>query len=157
MPDTHWCHQFFMMERLSIAGTPDGFAIGCQPQFATRLVKDGMHKSRAIFVLPSAQTDILVLRVVGAKSLGVRIDDSFFYCHVMCRLLVWNTCFWPSHKKTALFITSTSPRVFENKRVASVPCWLMGKPGMWKLSSECFPDRYIFYESREIMPGTELP
>ncbi len=88
------------MERLSIAGTPDGFAIGCQPRFAIRLVKDERYKSRAILVLPSAQTDILAL--IGAKSLGVRIDY-IFYCHVICRLLVWNTCFWPSHKKTALF------------------------------------------------------
>ncbi len=71
VPDTHLCHPFFMMEPLSIAETPDGFVIGCQPWFATRLVKDGRYKSRAILVLSSAQTDILVL--VGPKSLGVRI------------------------------------------------------------------------------------
>ncbi|KAI0282558.1 DNA polymerase alpha/epsilon subunit B-domain-containing protein [Russula aff. rugulosa BPL654] len=51
--------------------TPDIYAIGCQPRFATRLVKDGKLRSRVVLVPSFAQTGIVVL--VGLKSLDVRI------------------------------------------------------------------------------------
>ena len=70
-PDTLWCHPFFTMDPFIIAETPDIYAIGCQPRFATRLVKDGKRRSRVILVPSFAQTGILVL--VGLKSLDVRV------------------------------------------------------------------------------------
>lgn len=70
-PDTLWCHPFFTMDPFIITETPDIYAIGCQPRFATRLVKDGKRKSRVVLVPSFAQTGILVL--VGLKSLDVRI------------------------------------------------------------------------------------
>ncbi len=64
------------MDPFIIAEVPDVCAIGCQPRFATRLMKVGKRRSRVVlvpsFVVPSfAQTGILVL--VGLKSLDVRI------------------------------------------------------------------------------------
>ena len=70
-PDTLWCHPFFTIDPFIIAETPDIYAIGCQPRFATRLVKDGKRRSRVILVPSFAQTGILVL--VGLKSLDVRV------------------------------------------------------------------------------------
>ncbi|KAI0255404.1 DNA polymerase alpha/epsilon subunit B-domain-containing protein [Lactifluus subvellereus] len=70
-PDTLWCHPFFTIDPFIITETPDIYAIGCQPRFATRLVKDGKRRSRVILVPSFAQTGILVL--VGLKSLNVRI------------------------------------------------------------------------------------
>ena len=70
-PDTLWCHPFFTVDPFIIAETPDIYAIGCQPRFATRLLKDGKRRSRVILVPSFAQTGILVL--VGLKSLDVRI------------------------------------------------------------------------------------
>jgi DNA polymerase delta subunit 2 len=70
-PDTLWCHPFFTIDPFIITETPDIYAIGCQPRFATRLVKDGKRRSRVILVPSFAQTGILVL--VGLKSLDVRI------------------------------------------------------------------------------------
>ena len=70
-PDTLWCHPFFTVDPFIIAETPDIYAIGCQPRFATRLVKDGKRRSRVVLVPSFAQTGILVL--VGLKSLDVRI------------------------------------------------------------------------------------
>lgn len=70
-PDTLWCHPFFTMDPFIITETPDIYAIGCQPRFATRLVKDGKRRSRVVLVPSFAQTGILVL--VGLKSLNVRI------------------------------------------------------------------------------------
>jgi hypothetical protein len=107
-----------MMEPLSIAETPDGFAIGGQPRFATRLVKDGRHKSRAILVLcpnrhPGARRPQVAWRPDSPTNdiRHVLRDDpqlSFVHffgrettvffivmsCHVS--LLVSNRCFWPS-------------------------------------------------------------
>jgi DNA polymerase delta subunit 2 len=80
-PDTLWCHPFFTIDPFIISETPDIYAIGCQPRFATRLVKDGKRRSRVILVPSFAQTGILVL--VGLKSLDVRIirltDDILAY------------------------------------------------------------------------------
>jgi len=60
------------MDPFIIKETPDIYAIGCQPRFATRLVEeDGKRRSRVILVPSFAQTGILVL--VGLKSLDVRI------------------------------------------------------------------------------------
>ena len=70
-PDTLWCHPFFTLDPFIISQTPDIYAIGCQPQFATRLVKDGNRSSRVVLVPSFAQTGILVL--VGLRSLDVRI------------------------------------------------------------------------------------
>jgi DNA polymerase delta subunit 2 len=70
-PDTLWCHPFFTMDPFVIAETPDIYAIGCQPRFGTRLVKDGKRRSRVILVPSFAETGILVL--VSLKSLDVRI------------------------------------------------------------------------------------
>ncbi|KAH9967865.1 DNA polymerase alpha/epsilon subunit B-domain-containing protein [Russula dissimulans] len=70
-PDTLWCHPFFTTDPFIIEETPDIYAIGCQPRFATRLVKDGKRRSRVILVPSFARTGILVL--VGLKSLDVRI------------------------------------------------------------------------------------
>jgi DNA polymerase delta subunit 2 len=70
-PDTLWCHPFFTTDPFIIAETPDIYAIGCQPRFATRLVKDGKRRSRVVLIPSFAQTGILVL--VGLKSLDVRI------------------------------------------------------------------------------------
>lgn len=70
-PDTLWCHPFFTMDPFIITETPDIYAIGCQPRFATRIVKDGGRRSRVVLVPSFAQTGILVL--VGLKSLDVRI------------------------------------------------------------------------------------
>lgn len=70
-PDTLWCHPFFTIDPFIISETPDIYAIGCQPRFATRLVKDGKRRSRVVLVPSFAQTGILVL--VGLKSLDVRI------------------------------------------------------------------------------------
>lgn len=70
-PDTLWCHPFFAVDPFIISQTPDIYAIGCQPQFATRLVKDGKCRSRVVLVPSFAQTGVLVL--VGLRSLGVRI------------------------------------------------------------------------------------
>ncbi len=70
-PDTLWCHPFFTADPFIISQTPDIYAIGCQPQFATRLVKDGKRRSRVVLVPSFAQTGILVL--VGLRSLAVQI------------------------------------------------------------------------------------
>lgn len=70
-PDTLWCHPFFTIDPFIMAETPDIYAIGSQPRFATRLVKEGKRRSRVILVPSFAQTGILVL--VGLKSLDVRI------------------------------------------------------------------------------------
>lgn len=70
-PDTLWCHPFFTIDPFIVSETPDIYAIGCQPRFATRLVKDGKSRSRVILVPSFAQTGILVL--VGLKLLDVRI------------------------------------------------------------------------------------
>ncbi len=70
-PDTLWCHPFFALDPFIISQTPDIYAIGCQPRFATRLVKDGNRWSRVVLVPSFAQTGILVL--VGLRSLDVRI------------------------------------------------------------------------------------
>ncbi|KAH9082180.1 DNA polymerase alpha/epsilon subunit B-domain-containing protein [Lactarius deliciosus] len=70
-PDTLWCHPFFALDPFIISQTPDIYAIGCQPRFATRLVKDGNRRSRVVLVPSFAQTGILVL--VGLRSLDVRI------------------------------------------------------------------------------------
>ncbi|KAI9463390.1 DNA polymerase alpha/epsilon subunit B-domain-containing protein [Russula earlei] len=70
-PDTLWCHPFFTIDPFIIAETPDIYAIGCQPRFATRLVTEGKYRSRVILVPSFAETGILVL--VCLKSLDVRI------------------------------------------------------------------------------------
>ena len=70
-PDTLWCHPFFTIDPFIITETPDIYAIGCQPRFATRLVEEGKCRSRVILVPSFAQTGILVL--VGLKSLDVRM------------------------------------------------------------------------------------
>ncbi|KAH9048978.1 DNA polymerase alpha/epsilon subunit B-domain-containing protein [Lactarius hengduanensis] len=70
-PGTLWCHPFFALDPFIISQTPDIYAIGCQPRFATRLVKDGNRRSRVVLVPSFAQTGILVL--VGLRSLDVRI------------------------------------------------------------------------------------
>jgi DNA polymerase delta subunit 2 len=70
-PDTLWCHPFFTMDPFVITETPDIYAVGCQPRFATRLVKDGKRRCRVILVPSFAQTGIVVL--VGLRSLDVRI------------------------------------------------------------------------------------
>ncbi|KAI0303394.1 hypothetical protein B0F90DRAFT_1667298 [Multifurca ochricompacta] len=70
-PDTLWCHPFFTVDPFIIAETPDIYAIGCQPRFATRLVRDGKRRSRVVLVPSFAQTGVLVL--VGLTSLNVRI------------------------------------------------------------------------------------
>jgi DNA polymerase delta subunit 2 len=70
-PDTLWCHPFFTIDPFIITSTPDIYAIGCQPRFATRLVKDGKRRCRVILVPSFAQTGVVVL--VGLKSLDVRI------------------------------------------------------------------------------------
>ncbi|KAH9064318.1 DNA polymerase alpha/epsilon subunit B-domain-containing protein [Lactarius vividus] len=70
-PDTLWCHPFFALDPFIISQTPDIYAIGCQPRFATRLVKDGNRRSRVVLVPSFAETGILVL--VGLRSLDVRI------------------------------------------------------------------------------------
>lgn len=70
-PDTLWCHPFFTVDPFIIVETPDIYAIGCQPRFATRLVEDGKRRSRVVLVPSFAETGILVL--VGLKSLDVRI------------------------------------------------------------------------------------
>ncbi|KAH9175235.1 DNA polymerase alpha/epsilon subunit B-domain-containing protein [Lactarius sanguifluus] len=49
-PDTLWCHPFFALDPFIISQTPDIYAIGCQPRFATRLVKDGNRRSRVVLV-----------------------------------------------------------------------------------------------------------
>ena len=59
------------MDPFIITETPDIYAIGCQPRFATRLVKDGKRRSRVVLVPSFSQTGILVL--VGLKSLDVRV------------------------------------------------------------------------------------
>ena len=59
------------MDPFIIKETPDIYAIGCQPRFATRLVKDEKRRCRVVLVPSFAQTGILVL--VGLKSLDVRI------------------------------------------------------------------------------------
>ncbi|KAH8998872.1 DNA polymerase alpha/epsilon subunit B-domain-containing protein [Lactarius hatsudake] len=70
-PDTLWCHPFLALDPFIISQTPDIYAIGCQPRFATRLVQDGNRRSRVVLVPSFAQTGILVL--VGLRSLDVRI------------------------------------------------------------------------------------
>jgi len=70
-PDTLWCHPFFTVDPFIIAETPDIYAIGCQPRFATRLLKDGKRRSRVVLVPSFAQTGILVL--VSLKSLDAQI------------------------------------------------------------------------------------
>ena len=70
-PDTLWCHPFFTVDPFIITETPDIYAIGCQPRFATRLVRDGKRRSRVVLVPSFSETGILVL--VGLKSLDVRI------------------------------------------------------------------------------------
>jgi len=70
-PDTLWCYPFFTHDPFIISQTPDMYAIGCQPQFATRLVKNGNSRCRVVLVPSFAQTGMLVL--VGLRSLDVRI------------------------------------------------------------------------------------
>jgi hypothetical protein len=69
-PDTLWCYTFFMTDPFIVAETPDLYAIGCQPRFATRLVKDEKRRSRAVLIPSFAQ---LVSWLVGFKSLDFRI------------------------------------------------------------------------------------
>jgi len=70
-PDTLWCHPYFANDPFIISQTPDIYAIGCQPRFATRLVKMGDRRSRVVLVPSFSLTGILVL--VSLRSLDVRI------------------------------------------------------------------------------------
>ncbi|KAI0282555.1 hypothetical protein BGY98DRAFT_90092 [Russula aff. rugulosa BPL654] len=65
IPDTLWCHLFFMTDPFIIAETPDICANGCQLRFATCLVKDGKRKSRKLLI-PSLPK--VVFWPVGFKS-----------------------------------------------------------------------------------------
>lgn len=70
-PDTLWCHPFFTSDPFIIAQTPDIYAIGCQPRFATRLVHEGHRRCRIVLVPSFSETGVLVL--VGLKTLNVRV------------------------------------------------------------------------------------
>jgi hypothetical protein len=84
-----------------IAETPDIYAIGCQPRFTTRLVKDGKRRSRAVLIPSFAQTGIMACRFqvtgfpdseTGGEYPGTpwvmifRARNAYFYCH--CHLHV---------------------------------------------------------------------
>ncbi|KAI0318361.1 hypothetical protein OF83DRAFT_35169 [Amylostereum chailletii] len=69
-PDTLWCHPFFTMDPFVLSQTPDIYVSGCQPRFATRLVRDGVRRCRIVLVPSFSETGVLVL--IGLKSLNVR-------------------------------------------------------------------------------------
>lgn len=70
-PDTLWCHPYFTTDPFILTETPDIYAIGCQPRFSTRLVKQNSRKCRIILVPGFAETGVLVL--VSLKTLDTRI------------------------------------------------------------------------------------
>jgi DNA polymerase II small subunit/DNA polymerase delta subunit B len=59
------------MDPFVITETSDIYAVGCQPRFATRLVKGGKRRCRVTLFPSFAQTGIVVL--VGLRSLDVRM------------------------------------------------------------------------------------
>lgn len=70
-PDTLWCHPYFTTDPFILTETPDIYAIGCQPRFSTRLVKQNSRECRIILVPGFAETGVLVL--VSLKTLDTRI------------------------------------------------------------------------------------
>jgi len=69
-PDTLWCHPFFTTDPFAIRHAPDIYLHGCQPHFATRLVRTDGSRCRIVLVPSFAESGTLVL--VGLKSLSVR-------------------------------------------------------------------------------------
>jgi DNA polymerase delta subunit 2 len=69
-PDTLWIRPFFTSDPFVLQKTPHIYVHGCQPRFATRLIKDNDTRCRIVLVPSFAKTGILVL--VGLKSLSVR-------------------------------------------------------------------------------------
>lgn len=70
-PDTLWCHPFFTKDPFILSQTPDVYAIGCQPKFSTKLVKDDERRCRIVLVPNFAETGVLVL--VGMRRLDAKI------------------------------------------------------------------------------------
>ncbi|KAI0060886.1 hypothetical protein BV25DRAFT_912021 [Artomyces pyxidatus] len=70
-PDTLWCHPFFHSDPFILAQTPDIYAIGCQPNFSSRLVREGKRRCRIVLIPSFSESGVLVL--VSLKTLDVRL------------------------------------------------------------------------------------
>jgi DNA polymerase delta subunit 2 len=70
-PDTLWCHPFFTTDPFVLHKTPDIYVIGCQPEFASRLVQNETSRCRVVLVPSFSESGMLVL--VGLRSLSVKV------------------------------------------------------------------------------------
>ncbi|KAI5124046.1 hypothetical protein M0805_003875 [Coniferiporia weirii] len=80
-PDTLWCYPFLTTDPFVLHRTPDLFVLGCQPEFATRIVSDyddGAHgqgqgeEKRCRVVLVPGFKDTGTLVLVNMRNLEVR-------------------------------------------------------------------------------------
>lgn len=78
-PDTLWCYPYFTQDPFALQGTPDLYIVGCQPEFATRLVssndfddtlQEEERRCRVVVVPGFKETGTLVL--VNLKNLEVK-------------------------------------------------------------------------------------
>jgi len=80
-PDTLWCYPYFTEDPFSLGHTPDIYAVGCQPEFATRIVnsqdsddvggeEEGERRCRVVLIPTFKDSGTLVL--VNMRSLDVR-------------------------------------------------------------------------------------
>jgi len=81
-PDTLWCYPYFNADPFIVKGTPDILLIGCQPSFATRLVREsesdennqeiskGNKTSRVVLVPKFSESGTVVL--VNLRNLDIK-------------------------------------------------------------------------------------
>ena len=77
-PDTLWCYPYLNTDPFVLRNTPDLYIVGCQPEFATRLVSsgdfgddsDGERRCRVVLVPHFKDTGCLVL--VNLRNLEVK-------------------------------------------------------------------------------------
>ena len=74
-PDTLWCHPYFTTDPFVLTETPDIYVVGNQPEFRTKLVREGKGKKdekrcRIVLVPAFKQSGTVVL--VNLRTLNVR-------------------------------------------------------------------------------------
>lgn len=77
-PDTLWCYPYVNTDPFVLRNTPDLYIVGCQPEFATRLVSsedfddrtEGERRSRVVLVPSFRESGCLVL--VNLQTLEVK-------------------------------------------------------------------------------------
>jgi DNA polymerase delta subunit 2 len=71
-PDTLWCHPYFTTDPFIIQALPDIYAIGCQPEYATSVVKDPASAGRCRVVLVPRFKDTGIIVLVNLKTLQAK-------------------------------------------------------------------------------------